>query len=66
MTGRWCDVVGHGVSTVMVEMTANVTMLLPVLGASFVAMLLPTLLGNAPIYDSLRPQSRQRDGVPDT
>jgi hypothetical protein len=27
-------------------------------------MLVPTLLGNAPIYDSLRPQSRQRDEVP--
>jgi chloride channel protein, CIC family len=50
--------------TLVVEMTANVTMLLPMLGASFVAMLLPTLLGNAPIYDSLRPPSRQRDGVP--
>jgi CIC family chloride channel protein len=36
------------------EMTGNVTMLLPMLGACFMAMLLPTLLGNAPIYDSLR------------
>lgn len=36
------------------EMTANVTMLLPMLGACFAAMLLPMLLGNAPIYDSLR------------
>jgi chloride channel protein, CIC family len=36
------------------EMTGNVTMLLPMLGASFVAMLLPSLLHNAPIYDSLR------------
>ena len=47
--------------TLVVEMTANVTMLLPMLGASFVAMLVPTLLGNAPIYDSLRPQSLPRD-----
>jgi chloride channel protein, CIC family len=35
-------------------MTANVTMLLPMLGACFAAMLVPTLLRNAPIYDSLR------------
>jgi CIC family chloride channel protein len=40
--------------TLVVEMTANVT------------MLVPTLLGNAPIYDSLRPQSLSRDHVPDT
>jgi len=36
------------------EMTANVTMLLPMLGACFVAMLVPMLLRNAPIYESLR------------
>ncbi|MBR0827142.1 H(+)/Cl(-) exchange transporter ClcA [Bradyrhizobium manausense] len=36
------------------EMTGNVTMLLPMLGACFVAMLLPMMLRNAPIYDSLR------------
>jgi chloride channel protein, CIC family len=36
------------------EMTASVTMLLPMLGACFVAMLAPTLLGDPPIYDSLR------------
>jgi CIC family chloride channel protein len=36
------------------EMTGNVTMLLPMLGACFVAMLVPTLLRDAPIYDSLR------------
>ncbi len=35
------------------EMTASVTMLLPMLGACFVAMLLPTLLREPPIYDSL-------------
>jgi chloride channel protein, CIC family len=35
-------------------MTANVTFLLPMLGACFVAMLMPMLLRNAPIYDSLR------------
>jgi chloride channel protein, CIC family len=36
------------------EMTSSVTMLLPMLGACFVAMLVPTLLRNAPIYDSLK------------
>ncbi|QIP05814.1 H(+)/Cl(-) exchange transporter ClcA [Bradyrhizobium symbiodeficiens] len=36
------------------EMTANVTMLLPMLGACLVAMLLPMLLRDPPIYDSLR------------
>ena len=37
-----------------VEMTATVTLLLPMLAACFVAMLVPTLLRDAPIYDSLR------------
>jgi CIC family chloride channel protein len=36
------------------EMTASVTMLLPMLGACFVAMLVPTLLRDPPLYDSLR------------
>jgi CIC family chloride channel protein len=36
------------------EMTASVTMLLPMLGACCVAMLVPTLMRNPPIYDSLR------------
>jgi chloride channel protein, CIC family len=47
--------------TLVVEMTGNVTMLLPMLAACFVAMLVPTLLGNAPIYDSLR---ISRSGLP--
>jgi chloride channel protein, CIC family len=38
----------------IVEMSASFTMLLPMLIACFVAMLIPTVLGNAPIYDSLR------------
>lgn len=38
----------------VVGMTASVTMLLPMLGACFAAMLLPMLLRDAPIYDSLR------------
>jgi CIC family chloride channel protein len=42
------------------EMTANVTMLLPMLGACFVAMLVPTLLGDPPIYDSLSENARRR------
>jgi CIC family chloride channel protein len=44
--------------TLVVEMTADVTMLLPMLGACFVAMLVPALLRNPPIYDSLREQTR--------
>jgi CIC family chloride channel protein len=36
------------------EMTASVTMLLPMLCACAVAMLVPTLLGEPPIYESLR------------
>ncbi len=43
------------------EMTANVTMLLPMLGACFIAMLVPTLLGNAPIYESLREVTLRRE-----
>ncbi|WP_424362814.1 H(+)/Cl(-) exchange transporter ClcA [Methylocystis parvus] len=36
------------------EMTGSVTMLLPMLAACFAAMLAPTLLASAPIYESLR------------
>ena len=36
------------------EMTGNVSMLLPMMVACFAAMLVPTLLGDEPIYDSLR------------
>ena len=45
----------------VVEMTADVTMLLPMLGACFMAMLTPTLLGDAPIYDSLRERTLERE-----
>jgi CIC family chloride channel protein len=38
----------------IIEMTGSVPMLLPMLGACFAAMLVPTLLGNPPIYESLR------------
>jgi chloride channel protein, CIC family len=43
------------------EMTSNVTMLLPMLSACFAAMLVPTLLGDPPIYDSLREITLRRD-----
>jgi len=36
------------------ELTANVTMLLPMVVACFAAMLVPTLFRNVPILDSLR------------
>jgi CIC family chloride channel protein len=36
------------------EMTANFTLLLPMLAACFAAILVPTLLGDPPIYESLR------------
>ncbi len=38
----------------VIEMTASFTMLLPMIAACFTAMLVPNLLGTAPIYDSLR------------
>ena len=38
----------------VIEMTASFSMFLPMLAACFAAMLVPTLLGNLPIYDSLR------------
>lgn len=37
----------------VVEMTGVSTLLLPLLGACFAAMVVPTLLGNSPIYESL-------------
>jgi chloride channel protein, CIC family len=36
------------------EMTASFTLLLPMLGACFAAMVVPTVLRQAPIYDALR------------
>jgi chloride channel protein, CIC family len=50
----------------VVEMTAAVTLLLPMLGACFLAMLVPTLLRDAPIYDSLRELTLRRDRTSDT
>jgi CIC family chloride channel protein len=47
----------------VIEMTAGFTLLLPMLGACFAAMLLPNLLHSAPIYDSLRERAyRLRQG----
>jgi chloride channel protein, CIC family len=42
------------------EMTASVTLLLPMLAACFAAMVVPTLLRDAPIYDPLRQRALQR------
>ena len=49
------------------EMTGDVTMLLPMLGACAMAMLTPTLIKDPPIYDSLRERTvdRQRARVED-
>jgi chloride channel protein, CIC family len=41
----------------IIEMTASFTMILPMLAACFAAMLVPTMLRNPPIYDSLRERS---------
>ena len=46
---------------VLVTETGSVTMLLPMLGACFAAMLIPTLLFDAPIFDSLRENGLQRE-----
>jgi chloride channel protein, CIC family len=43
------------------EMTADVTMLLPMLGACAMAMLTPTLMHDPPIYDSLRERTVNRE-----
>jgi CIC family chloride channel protein len=49
----------------VIEMTACFTLLLPMLAACAAAMVVPTLLRNAPIYDSLRlptaPHSRSEE-----
>jgi len=38
----------------IIEMTNSFALLLPMLGACFAAMLVPTLCGNEPVYDSLK------------
>jgi CIC family chloride channel protein len=47
--------------TLIIEMTGSVPMLLPMLFACFTAMLVPTLLSNRPIYESLREKPTTRD-----
>jgi CIC family chloride channel protein len=44
----------------VIEMTASFTLLLPMLVACFAAMVVPSLLGNGPIYDSLRERTLER------
>jgi CIC family chloride channel protein len=44
----------------VIEMTAGFTMLLPMLGACFAAILMPNLLHSAPIYKSLREHVARR------
>ena len=46
------------------EMTADVTMLLPMLGVCAMAMLTPTLLKDPPIYDLLRERTVNRNAGP--
>jgi CIC family chloride channel protein len=46
----------------VIELTGNLTLLLPMLSACFAAMLLPTLLRDPPIYDSLAEQT-SRSGI---
>ena len=45
----------------VIEMTAAFTLLLPMLGACFAAMLVPTLLRDAPIYEALREGTLRRE-----
>jgi CIC family chloride channel protein len=42
------------------EMTGSFPLLLPMLGACFMGMLVPTLLRDPPIYDSLRERVLRR------
>jgi chloride channel protein, CIC family len=44
----------------IIEMTNSFALLLPMLGACFTAMLVPTLLRNEPIYDSLKKRMLQQ------
>jgi CIC family chloride channel protein len=61
MAAFFCGVVRAPLTGIVLvtEMTSNVTMLLPMLGACFAAMLVPSLLRNPPIYDSLRERDLQ-------
>jgi CIC family chloride channel protein len=48
----------------VIEMTGSFTMLLPMLAACFAAMLVPNLLGSAPIYELLRQRTARTAGAP--
>jgi CIC family chloride channel protein len=56
MGAFFCGVVRAPLTGIVLvtQMTGNVTLLLPMIGACFMAMLVPALLRNPPIYDSLR------------
>ena len=61
MAAFFCGVVRAPLTGIVLvtEMTGSVTMLLPMLGACFAAMLVPALMGSAPIYESLRVRGTQ-------
>jgi chloride channel protein, CIC family len=48
----------------VIEMTASFTMFLPMIAACLAAMLVPNLLGGAPIYDLLRRRTIRTAGAP--
>ncbi len=56
MGAFFCGVVQAPLTGIVLvtEMTGDVALLLPMIGACFMAMLVPALLRNSPIYDSLR------------
>jgi CIC family chloride channel protein len=45
----------------VVELTASFTQLMPMLWACFGAMVIPTLFGSQPIYESLSQPARQEE-----
>jgi CIC family chloride channel protein len=45
----------------VVEMTGNFDMLLPILGGCFTAMMVPTVMRNEPIYDSLSTKNQKKE-----
>ncbi len=56
MAAFFCAVVRAPLTGIVLitELTASFTLLLPMLGACFAAMIVPALLGVEPLYDSLR------------
>jgi chloride channel protein, CIC family len=59
-------VVGAPITSIVLatEMTGSVSMLLPMLCACSMAMLVPTLLKDPPIYESLRERALPGDKAP--